>query len=224
MAKKKPVQEIPIRNLRIDDPIGMPIVIERLFAAPRLVHLQGTPDDGNTAFAFKVVFTLHEHKPDARLLWIYFDDELTIWRNRFEKLVQGASVEYQKFDSKSPSYFHHILLKGMESTRYRLVIVDGLYYSNLELPGWKRHQFLRLLHAHAKRCGIPILVTDRQKFPEDTEPEGNKDPDIKGTGECWSLHRPMYRTAALGQGNTFVIMPREMEWEDGELKKTDYLS
>jgi hypothetical protein len=76
MPKKKPELEIPIQGLNLADPLGMSTVMERIFAAPRLIHIHGAPSVGKTAFCFKIVCDMLDQKPEARILWMYFDEEI----------------------------------------------------------------------------------------------------------------------------------------------------
>ncbi len=223
MSKRKPVQEIPIKCLSLADPLGMPLVIERLFAATRLIHIHGVPSVGKTAFCFKIVYKLIDKQPDAWVLWIYFDDEIDYWKSAFEALKPRAQVSYLKIDTKSTEHFYRVFGKAIQGNPYKLVIMDGLQYANLDLQGMRYSHLLSFFCVKAEQFRIPIIATHRNPVPRDTK----KDPQfllpVYTHAEHWNLYMPAYFTDPLRKGESYVIMPKDLSWPDASTGKSHYL-
>ena len=212
MTKPTALQEVPIQCLRLTDPLGMPSIMERIFAAPRLIHVHGAPSVGKTAICFKVVYDLVDKQPDARVLWLYFDDEIDYWRSAFEALAPAALVSYLRIDTKSDTHCYGMFRKAMEGNPYKLVIIDGLQYTNIDLSGPRRADLLSFYCVQSERFGLPILVTDRKPVRIDTSEDPKDLPAVYTHAELWKLYRPAYYTDPQRKQEAYVVMPREMVW------------
>jgi GTPase SAR1 family protein len=201
----------------------MPSVMERIFAAPRLIHIHGAPSVGKTAFCFKVVYDLVDKQPDARALWIYFDDEIDYWRSVFEVHRPEAPVSYLKIETKSTEHCYRMFGKAMEGNPYKLVIIDGLQYTNIDLAGPRRAELFSFFCVQSERFGLPILVTDRKPVRMDTCADPRDLPAVYTHAELWKLHRPAYYTDPQRKQEAYVVMPRELRWPDQILAKRHYL-